>query len=111
MIELNIDLKTRPQKRVEFLKTLDQLLSDLRREEGSLQYRYRQNDDDITQIHLHAEWQTWENLENHLRGDFFSILMGAIRVLCEKPVVRIDNGAGELEPDIVHNKLNKLENQ
>ena len=93
MIELNIDLKTRPQKRTEFLQTLEQLLSDLRREEGNLQYEYQASDDNVTQIHLHGEWQTWENLESHLRGNFFAILMGAIRVLCEKPVVRIDNGS------------------
>ena len=58
MIELNIDLKTRPQKQAEFLLTLDQLLSDLRREEGNLQYGYQVRDDNVTQIHLHGEWQT-----------------------------------------------------
>ena len=111
MIELNIDLKTRPQKRTEFLQTLDQLLSDLRREEGNLQYEYQASDDNVTQIHLHGEWQTWENLENHLRGNFFAILMGAIRVLCEKPVIKIDDGSKNRELDIMDEKWKKGEKQ
>ena len=107
MIEFNIDLKTRPQKQTEFVQTLDQLLSDLRREEGNLQYEYQLKDDDVTQMYLHAEWQTWENLESHLRGNFFAILMGAIRVLCENPVVRINDGSKITELDIRDNKLEK----
>ena len=107
MIEFNIDLKTRPQKQTEFVQTLDQLLSDLRREEGNLQYEYQLKDDDVTQMYLHAEWQTWENLESHLRGNFFAILMGAIRVLCENPVVRINNGSKITELDIRDKKLKK----
>jgi quinol monooxygenase YgiN len=91
MIKLNIDVKTHLQKNAEFLQTLDQLLGDLRREEGNLEYGYQQSEDDLTKIRLWAEWQTWENLERHLKGEYFTILLGAIRVLCEEPVVKIDN--------------------
>jgi quinol monooxygenase YgiN len=93
MIKLTIDVKTHLQKKTEFLQTLDKLLLELRREEGNLKYGYQQSDDDCTKIHVDAEWQSWENLENHLKSEFFAILLGAIRVLCEKPVVRIDNGS------------------
>jgi quinol monooxygenase YgiN len=99
MIKLHIDLKTRPQKLPEFLQTLDKLLVELHREEGNLMYKYQQSEEDVTKVHLEAEWQNWENLENHLKGSFFSILLGAIRVLCETPVVKIEddsekNGSG-----------------
>ena len=91
MIKLNIDVKTHLQKNNEFLQALDQLLVDLRKEEGNLKYGYQQSKDDSTKIQLWAEWQTWENLEKHLRGEYFTILLGAIRVLCEEPLVKIDN--------------------
>ncbi len=111
MIKLNIDVKTHQQKHAEFLQNLEQLLSDLRREEGNMQYDYQQSDEDCTEIQLRAEWQSWESLEGHLRGEFFAILLGAIRVLCDKPVISIDNGSGDPEPEIVRNKLNEIEKQ
>jgi quinol monooxygenase YgiN len=107
MITLSIDLKTRPQKLAEFLQTLDKLLIELRREEGNLRYGYQQTDVDDTKIHLQAQWQSWENLESHLRSDFFTILLGAIRVLCEKPEVRIDDGAKVSGMEIIEDLCRK----
>lgn len=104
MIKISIDLKTHPQKLTEFLQTLEGLLVELRREEGNLHYKYQQDKGDSTKIQLTAEWQSWENLESHLRGEFFTILLGSIRVLCEKPMISIDGG---VEQDIsgIANKI------
>lgn len=92
MIKMNIDVKALPHKLKEFLQTLDSLMIDLRKEKGNLSYRYRQDNDDINTIHIQAEWGSWDKLENHLQSDFFSVLLGAIRVLGEEPVVQIDDG-------------------
>jgi len=108
MIILNIDLKTRPQKLPELLQTLDQLLVELRREEGNLWYRYQQRDEDVTQVDIEAEWRTWENLESHLSGKFFKILLGAIRILCDKPVLIIDDDSDKNDSGPVKKVLKRL---
>jgi len=93
MIKLTIDVKARPHKLKEVLQTLDSLMAELRKEKGNLSYQYQQDNYDNNIIHIQAEWQSWEKLENHLRGNFFVVLLGAIRVLCEEPEVRIDDGS------------------
>lgn len=93
MIKMTIDVKARPHKHKEFLQTLDSLMAELRKEKGNLSYQYRQDDHDNNTIHIQAEWMSWEKLEHHFQGNFFAVLLGAIRVLCEEPEVKIDNGS------------------
>jgi len=93
MIKLTIDVKVRPHKLKEVLQTLDSLMAELRKEKGNLSYQYQQDNQDDKTIHIQAEWQNWEKLEKHFQGNFFPVLLGAIRVLCEEPEVRINNGS------------------
>ncbi len=92
MITLTVDIRAHPHKSVELLQTLESLMIDLRQENGNLSYQYQQDDEDNNSIHIQAEWGGWDKLENHLQGNFFSVLLGAIRVLGEEPVVKIDDG-------------------
>ena len=96
MIKMTIDVKVLPLKLKEFLQTLDSLMIELRQEKGNLSYQYQQ-DDDANTIHIQAEWGSWEKLESHFQSDFFGVLLGAIRVLGEEPVVKINDGSGSRE--------------
>jgi len=108
MIKLNIDIKVNPQKLPEFLQTLDQLLIEMRNEEGNLIYRYQQNKDEITKILIEADWKSWENLEHHLRGRFFAILLGALRVLCGEPAIKINDDANHNGTDSAKRILKEI---
>ena len=93
MIKITINVKARAHKLKEFLQTLDGLIVELRKEKGNLSYQYQQNNPDKNAIHIQAEWQGWDTLESHFRGNFFAVLLGAIRVLCEEPDVKIEDGS------------------
>ena len=93
MIKLIINVRTRPHKLTEFLQTLDDLIPAFKKEEGNLSYQYDQDSKDINDCHIRAEWQSWQDLENHHQGNLFAVLMGAIRILCEKPDIKIVEGS------------------
>lgn len=101
MIKMTIDVKAHPHKLKEFLQTLEGLMVELRKEKGNLSYQYQQDNDDNNMIHIRAEWQSWEKLESHLQGNFFTVLLGAIRVLCEAPEVKIDDGSRMMGMDAI----------
>ncbi len=110
MIKMVINAKARPHKLKEVLQTLDSLMAELRKEKGNLSYQYQQDNRDNNTIHIQAEWQSWEKLENHFRGNFFVVLLGAIRVLCEEPEVEIDDGSKVMGIEAIE-KVRKKDNQ
>ena len=91
MIRMTIDVQTRPQKNSEFLHTLEGLLEIFRKEKGNISYQYQLDAYDSNKIHIKTQWENWYNLEDHFQSKFFHTLFGAIRVLCEKPEVMIDD--------------------
>jgi len=111
MIKMTINVKVRPHKLKEVLQALDSLMAELRKEKGNLSYQYRQDNFDTNTIHIQAEWQSWEKLENHLRGNFFAVLLGAIRVLCEEPEVKIEDGSGTMEMEAIDKVRKKKPSQ
>ena len=108
MIKMSINVKARPHKLKEVLQTLDSLMAELRQEKGNLSYQYQQDDYDNNIIQIQAEWQSWEKLESHFQSNFFAVLLGAIRVLCEVPEVKIDDGSKMMGMEVIE-KVRKKE--
>ena len=77
MVIVIIKMSALPEKRLELKQTLQALTESTRRETGCLSHSVFQ---DIENDNRFSLVQTWENqavLDNHLRSDEFTVLMGA----------------------------------
>ena len=79
MTRMTIKLRPFPSKNLEFAQTLEGLIKELSREPGCLSYRFQR-----------------EELEAHFQSPLFNILLGAFHALCERPQVKITDGAKTL---------------
>lgn len=97
MLQLSIKVKTLPGKKKEFLRTLlgfrssPGLIDQLRKEKGCLNYQIIKDKDQKDDFIIESEWNSMEEYEAHFRGKYYSILLGAIHVLCISPEVKLTN--------------------
>lgn len=89
-------MRVLPQKRQELLRNLAAMEARAC-EMGCLKYHYCQDREDANLIRLTLEWQSREKLESYLASGHHRILMGALQVLCESPVItyRFTNGLAQ----------------
>ena len=73
-----------PEKRKELLQTVHPLIGLIREEKGCISCRLFKDDEDENSFALVEEWETQEDLDNHLRSDRFGVLLGA-KSLLSKP--------------------------
>jgi len=88
MISMTVFVKVRPEKRQEFLLAVRSINSDLEIQEGPTKSNLHQATDDQTGFSLIYEWETQEDCERYLLAENFRVLLGALRVLCEKSEIR-----------------------
>jgi quinol monooxygenase YgiN len=88
MYILAVKVKVCLHKQQEFLQVLRSLQSDEASEEGQINLRLIEDLEDKTSYKLIDRWETEEDLEKYLCGEKFKVLLGALQVLCEKPVVQ-----------------------
>jgi quinol monooxygenase YgiN len=97
MIKLSLNVKTHPGKKKEFLRallgfrSLQGLIDHLRKEKGCLNYQIIKDKDQIDEFIIESEWNSIEEYEAHLKGKHYSILIGAIHILCISPKVKLTN--------------------
>ena len=97
MIKLSIWVKTRPDKKKEFLRVIlgfrssKGLIEELRNEKGCLKYNIRKNKESRDEFFIEAEWNNQEDFDAHLKGKQIAILLGAIDTLCEEKEVKYPN--------------------
>jgi quinol monooxygenase YgiN len=98
MIEATIKMSVPADKRMEVLQTIKSLLDPIRNEPGCLSCYCSVDAEAENIIILRQEWNTNKDLAAHLKSDHFSILLGAMKLLCIEPEVRfntIASTAGE----------------
>lgn len=88
MNTVNIFLRAHPEKRDEFLQTMNSLQCGLKQETGFLKSSFFHDMSDLNVFHLVEEWETNDSMERYIRSERFSILMGALKVLCVESEVR-----------------------
>lgn len=97
MIKVSIKVKIHPGKKKEFMhalmgfRSVQGLIDQLRKEKGCLKYYVRKNRDQIDEFYIESEWHNKEAFELHCQGRCFTILLGAIGILCNSPEVKISN--------------------
>ena len=115
MIKMSIRVKANVNAQKEFEQTLvgmkiddthiSGLIDKWRNEKGCICYLLHRENESI--FCLESEWQSQRELKDHFRGKDFMLLMGAIDVLCEKPVVKINDGKSSFGMEFIKSVLEK----
>ena len=90
---VTIEIRAKPGKFQELYQTLQALLPTLRKATGCQNCRIYRDVEDGEIFFLSAEWKERRNLENYMRSNSGSALLGALDLLSETVSVRIDNNA------------------
>jgi quinol monooxygenase YgiN len=79
---VNILLRVRSGKHEEFLQVIQSIQNDLKAETGLKKSALYRDMNDLSTFYLIEEWVTQAAMEQHLRSERFSVLMGILKVLC-----------------------------
>jgi len=83
MILAIIRMKVPSEKRMELSQTIVSLIGPIRTEKGCKRYDFCQSMENENELYLLTEWDTQENLMDHLRSGRFRVLRGAMNLLKE----------------------------
>ncbi|MBT8365741.1 MAG: antibiotic biosynthesis monooxygenase [Deltaproteobacteria bacterium] len=85
MVIVIIKMKARPEKCLEFRQTLQALMQSTRKEKGCLSHDVYQDIEYDNSFSLFQTWASRSDLDDHLRTDQFTVLMGT-RSLLRRPL-------------------------
>ena len=83
MTLLIIRMNVLSEKRLELSQTITSLSSSTRMEKGCQRCDFCRSIEDENRFFLLEEWDTQENLKNHLKSEHFKIIRGAMNLLKE----------------------------
>ena len=89
MIIVRITMNVLPEKHLEFTQTLLSMIEPTEKEAGCLSYAVFSDIEDKSLFSLHAEWETREDLDHHIRSHRFGVLLGSKTLLYEPPNIQI----------------------
>jgi len=89
MIIVKIMMNALPEKRKEVLQTLLSMVAAIRQENGCRSCQGFKDIEDESVFSLIGEWETLEDLENHIRSDRFGVLLGSNILLNENQNIQI----------------------
>ncbi len=72
------------------------LQSSLKEEAGLTKYSLYQDVSDPNVFNLIEEWARYDSMDRYIRSERFSVLMGALKVLCAESEVRYQITSGKL---------------
>ena len=84
MVLVIIKMNVRPEKCLELKQSLLALVDPIRREKGCLSHNIFQNIENDNDFSLIQMWQTRDDLDDYLRSDLFTVLIGT-RYLLSRP--------------------------
>lgn len=88
MITVTISMDVPPEKSREFLQTILLIIKSMRKEKGCLECHFYHDMEDEHKFRLVGTWEKQEDMDNHLRSDAFSVLLGSMNLLQESPDIR-----------------------
>jgi quinol monooxygenase YgiN len=83
MILVTIRMKVLPEKHLELSQAIASLSGSIRMEKGCRSCDFCQSIGDADRLFLLEEWDTQDNLMNHLKSDHFRVIRGAMNLLKE----------------------------
>ena len=90
MFSYQLTLVVPENKLDEFIGSLRFLSSEIRKEQGCLDFRFYRDFEKKEAYRVLAEWKTRQAMEAHFKREKFSVLIGAARVLGEDFEMSID---------------------
>ena len=89
MIIIGITMNVLIEKRTEVMQTLLSMIEPTENERGCLSCHASRDIEDKNVFSLIEEWKTREDLDDHIRSDRFSVLLGTKSLLCEPLKIQI----------------------
>jgi quinol monooxygenase YgiN len=89
MIVVRITMNVLPEKQLEVTQTLLSMIVPTGKETGCLSYAVFCDIEDKNRFSLLEEWETREDMDQHVRSDRFGVLLGTKTLLCEPPKIQI----------------------
>ena len=83
MILVRMKMTVLPVKRKEFLQTIQALVPSIRKEKGCIKCSACQDIENENTFRLIEEWETQQDLDNHLTSDLFDVLLGTKNFMSE----------------------------
>lgn len=87
MIIATVKLKGREDKRLEIMQTLQGIAGQVRQCKGCVGVSCYQDLDDRNVFYTMQEWQTRQDLDDHLNSKLFAALLGIKSILAEPPQI------------------------
>ena len=89
MIIVRITMNVLIEKRTEVMQTLLSMIEPTENERGCLSFHALRDLEDKNGFDLIAKWKTRKDMDNYLRSERFSVLLGTKSLLCEPPQIEI----------------------
>jgi quinol monooxygenase YgiN len=83
MILIVIRMKVPSEKRMELTQAIASLSGSIRMEKGCRLCEFCQNIEDENRLYLLEEWDTQEDLKDHMKSKCFKVFRGAMNLLIE----------------------------
>lgn len=93
MAILIIKMNARPEKCLELKQSLLALAESMRKEKGCLSLDILNNIENDNNICLFEKWESQAALDDHLRSDGFTVLMGTKILLNQPPDITISEAS------------------
>jgi len=107
MIIVRIIMNSLMEKRTEVIQTLLSMIEPTENGRGCLSCHVLRDVEDQNVFSLIQEWETREDLDNHIRSDRFSVLLGTKSLLCEPQQIEIHTVSKSEGMEIIHATRNK----
>ena len=89
MIIVRIAMNALPEKQKEVMQTLLSMAESTVKEKGCLSHQALRDIEEENVFSLIDEWETREDLDQHLRSAKFGAMLGTKSLLCEPPKIQI----------------------
>ena len=89
MIIVRIAMYSLPEKQKEVMQTLLSMIESTGKERGCLTHHVLRDIEDENGFSLIDEWETREDLDQHIRSAKFGVMLGTRSLLCEPPNIQI----------------------
>ena len=89
MIIIRITMNALPEKRTEVMQTLLSMIEPMENEKGCMSCHVSRDIEDKNVFSLIEEWETREDLDDHIKSYRFCVLLGTKSLLCESPKIEI----------------------
>jgi len=89
VIIVRITMNALLEKRTEVMQTLLSMIEPTENERGCQSCHVFRDIEDKNVFSLIEEWETRQDLDDHIKSDRFSVLLGTKSLLCEAPQIEI----------------------